>query len=304
MACCALRALAVEAQNADASRWGLQGLPATAREVPHFELEYVTPRMHRWYAPRHLAESYMQPWYGGDGTSYARERYRTLVDAGLEGEAWYDTFGHRIGRGWLVYTWEQEQAKRDGSLIRQGSPYWSFFQNLVIASDESRGTSARLMVGDEIFTAFTPLTFNKTAFNGLRLDWANEHLVGSLLLSRPSQPDNASRTNTTHLLGGHVEFKASDAALLGVTYVNAHNAQSQVRITYGNPLYGTLTTGQNQPLDKLWVRLRDDSPADGVSGPSLFRYDIVLVDTSGTQVRGREIGFLPRIEGGGREPGC
>ena len=303
LACCALYAPAVEAQDADASRWGLQGLPVTAWEVPHFEIEYVMPRMHRWYAPRHLAESYMQPWYDF-GTSYSRERYRTLVDAGLEGEPWYDTFGHRIGRGWLVYTWQQEQAKRNGSSIRKGMPYGGFFQRLVIAADESRGTKARLMVGDGIFTAFTPLTFNKTNFNGLRLDWANEFLAGSLLLSRPSQPDNAGRTNTTHLLGGHAEFKAGDAALLGVTYVNAHNAQSQVQITYGNPLYGTLTTGQNQPLDKLWVRLRDDSPADGVSGTSLFRYDIVLEDTSGTQVRGREIGFLPRIEGGRARAGA
>ena len=304
LACCTLRALAVEAQNEDASRWGLQGPPVTAWEVPHFEIEYVTPRMHRWYAPRHLAESYMRPWYGGDRTSYARERYRTLVNAGLEGAAWYDTFGHRIGRGWMVYTWEQEQAKRDGSLIRKGWPYGGFFQNLVIASDESRGTSARLMIGDGIFTVFTPLTFNKTNFNGLRLDWANERHVGSLLLSRPSQPNRADRTNITHLLGGHAEFKAGDAALLGVTYINAHNAQSQVQITYGNPLYGTLTTGQNQPLDKLWVRLRDDSPADGVSGTSLFRYDIVLVDTSGHKVRGREIGFLPRIEGGRTRAGA
>ena len=303
LACCALRALAVEAQSADASRWGLQGPPVTAPEVPHFEIEYVTPRMHRWYAPRHLAESYMQSWYDID-TSYSLERYRTLVDAGLEGDPWYDTFGHRLGRGWMVYTWEQEQAKRDGSLIDQGFPYSGFFKSLVIAADESRGTRARLMIGDEIFTVFTPLTFNKTEFNGLRLDWANERLVGSLLLSRPSQPNRADRTNTTHLLGGHAEFQASDAALVGVTYINAHNAQSQVQITYGNPLYGTLTTGQNKSLNKLWVRLRDDSPADGVSGTSLFRYDIVLVDTSGHKVRGREIGFLPRIEGGRTRSGA
>ena len=105
-------------------------------------------------------------------------------------------------------------------------------------------------------------------------------------------------------MGGHAEFKASDAALVGVTYINAHNAQSQVQITYGNPLYGTLTTGQNKSLNKLWVRLRDDSPADGVSGTSLFRYDIVLVDTSGHKVRGREIGFLPRIEGGRTRAGA
>ena len=302
LACCALRTPAVEAQSADTSRWGLQSLSASELEVPHLKLEYVTPRMHRWYAPRHLAESYTRPWYDA-GTSYARERYRDYLELWLEGEVWYDTFGHRIGRGWLVYTWQQEQAKRQGSLIRKGA-YETSFDRLVIAADESRGTSVRLMVGNEILTSFTPLTFNKTAFNGLRLDWANEYLVGSLLLSRPSQPDNGPRTDTTHLLGGHAEFKAGDAALLGVTYINAHNAQSQVKITYGNPLYGTLTTGQNKPLSKLWVRLRDDSPADEVSGTSLFRYDIVLEDTSGTQVRGREIGFLPRIEGGRTRAGA
>ena len=290
--------------------WGLQGLPSTSPVVPHFEMEYVKPRMHRWYAPRHLLESYMRPWYVTD-THYARDYYTRYVGQLLEGEVWYDEFGHRLGQGWLVYTWQQEQEKRNGSEIQKGSPsrertnaYRSFFQNLVIASDGDRRGSTRLMVGDAIYTTFTPLTFNKTSFNGLRMDYATDRFTGSLILSRPSQPNDFGRTNATHLIGNHAEFQVGEFARMGLTYVNAHNAQTQVNITYGNPLRGTLTSGQNQPLKKLWVRIRDDSPADGIRGASLFRYDIVLTDTSGTQLRGRQIGFLPTVEGGRMRAGA
>ena len=55
---------------------------------------------------------------------------------------------------------------------------------------------------------------------------------------------------------------------------------------------------QNQPLDKLWVRVRDDSPGRGTVGAALAGFDIVLVDTSGRELRGRDIGFLPTVEGG------
>ena len=142
LACCALRALAVEAQSADASRWGLQGPPVTAWEVPHFELEYITPRMHRWYAPRHLVESYMQPWYGGDRTSYA---LRTLPDPR----------GHwPRGRTVVRHLRPPHRTRLDGlylgtranqarwQLDPPRTPYWNFFHNLVIASDEA-GEPAR-----------------------------------------------------------------------------------------------------------------------------------------------------------------
>ena len=286
------------------AQWGMQGLPSTSSVVPHFEMEYISPQVHRWYAPRNLLESHMRPWYITD-TNYARDYYTRYVEQLLEGEVWYDEFGHRLGHGWLVYTWEQEQEKRKGSLIQKGTPsqmrtnvYYAFFQSLVIASDGSGGSTARLMVGDAIQTTFTPLTFSKGSFNGLRLDYATDRYLTSLILSRPSRPESASRTNMTHLIGNHTEFQLGDLMRMGLTYVNAHNAQSQVNVTYGNPLRGTLTTAQNQPLKKLWVRIRDDSPEDGVRGAMLFRHDIVLTDTSGTEFKGREIGLLPTIEGG------
>jgi hypothetical protein len=286
------------------AQWGMQGLPSTSSVVPHFEMEYLSPQVHRWYAPRNLLESHMRPWYITD-TNYARDYYTRYVGQLLEGEVWYDEFGHRLGHGWLVYTWEQEQEKRNGSQIQKGTPsqartnaYYAFFQSLVIASDGRGGSTARLMVGDAIQTSFTPLTFSKGRFNGLRLDYATDRYLTSLILSRPSRPESAKRTNVTHLIGNHTQFQLGDLVRTGFTYVNAHNAQSQVNVTYGNPLRGTLTTSQNQSLKKLWVRIRDDSPEDGVRGAMVFRYDIVLTDTSGTEIRGHEIGFLPTIEGG------
>ncbi|MDP7174223.1 MAG: GFA family protein, partial [Alphaproteobacteria bacterium] len=42
---------------------------------------------------------------------------------------------------------------------------------LVIAGDRRDGGNYRLMVGDEIYTFFTPLTIYKPRFNGVRLDY-------------------------------------------------------------------------------------------------------------------------------------
>ena len=31
--------------------------------APRFGVEYVLPEVHKWYAPRHLFETYSDPWY-------------------------------------------------------------------------------------------------------------------------------------------------------------------------------------------------------------------------------------------------
>ncbi|MEE2628906.1 MAG: hypothetical protein VX670_10505, partial [Candidatus Latescibacterota bacterium] len=154
------------------------------------------------------------------------------------------------------------------------------------------------MIGDEIFTRFTPLTFYKPRFNGVRLDYAAERYSSTLLLSRPSNPDEEAQTNSTTLMAGHAQMQVGAQSTFGVTYVNAHNVLTQVEFDEGNPLHGILTVRQNQPLDKLWVRVRDDSPGRGTVGAALAGFDIVLVDTSGRELRGRDIGFLPTVEGG------
>jgi len=302
--------IAIHAQDRvfDPGRWGLAGINPFGQG---FEMEYAAPALHKWYGPRHLAETYMEPWHVVR-TSYSREFYSRYVSRLLEGQEAYDTFGNPLGRGWLVYSWTQEQPLARGSSIDKelgglssprlmGDPqgaYKKFFERLVIAADQGGRGTYRLMIGDEIFTRFTPLTFYKPRFNGVRLDHAAERYRGTLLLARPSQPDEKAQSNATHVLGGHAQFQLSPLTTLGLTYVNAHNVQTQVEFDEGNPLHGILTTRQNQPLDKLWVRIRDDSPGKGEVGAALAGFDIVMVDTSGRELRGREIGFLPTVEGG------
>lgn len=271
-----------------------------------FEMDYVRPELHRWYLPRHLPETYGNPWYIAD-TQYARELYRYYLNAELEGEQWYDLFGRPLDRGWLLYEWNQVQEDPKGSSIWKAREYGRLFQNLVVASDGDRYGDYRVMVGDQLYTMFTPLTFNKPRFNGMRLEYAADRYQASLLLSRPSMPNQddvsgtlrpSARTDFTNLIGGHTEFQLASSATIGLTYVNAHHGNTKEEFGAGSPFSGTLTTDQNQPLKTLWVRLRDDSPTDGRGGPLLVDYDIVLVDTSGQELRGREIGFLPTVEGG------
>ena len=301
------------AEGDDLLHWGIGRVYARGET---FEMDYVSPAVHKWYGPRYLPETYMAPWYD-QGSNFARDTYLRYISLILEGDDTYDTFGTPLGRGWLVYNWQQDQPGTRGSFIdkrrgglssmslmaNQRPAYRDFFNRLVIASDQGGASSYRLMIGDEIATRFTPLTFNKPRFNGVRLDYAAERYAASLLLSRPSNPDEEEQTNSTTVMGSHLEYQVGAGGNFGLTYVNAHNVLTQVEFDGGNPLHGILTSLENQPLDKLWVRIRDDSPGRGSVGAALAGFDIVMVDTSGRQLRGRDIGFLPRREGGFQEGG-
>jgi hypothetical protein len=301
-----------QAQNRELWRGNL-GLPRDSQIAAHYEVGYALPEVHRWYTPSHLEDLYSRPWYRAD-TRYDRIAYTRYVNALLEGYDFYDLLGSPLGRGWLVYSWTQQQPGARGDEIIKTpvrtprgdarntafdfSAYNAFFNRLVIAADKKGGGVYRLMVGDQIATTFTPLTFSKPNFNGVRLDWATDWYRSTLLLARPSQPNRVSFTNSTHLSGGHAEFQAGRAGQLGFSYVNVRNANTQRPLNHGNPLAGTLTADQNQALRRLWVRLRDDSPADRRGGAALLEHEIVLVDTSGREWRGSEVGLVPTITGG------
>ena len=275
--------------------------------TPSFEIDSVAPQLHKWYGPRQLRETLAQPWYAGE-TIYAREGFRRYVDRLLEGAESYDSFGRSIGRGWLVYNWTQTQPAAQGSLIRKKpmrpdgrNTYSGFFSRMVIASDGDGHGSYRLMVGDQIYTSFTPLTFYKPRFNGMRLDYAADAYRASLILSRPSEPNRDMRTDVTHVMGGHAEWDAGPDLRLGSTYISVHNANTKGDFASGNPMHGILTSRQNQRLQDLWVSIRDDSPADGVDGPVVFAYDLVMADTSGQEIRASQAGLFPFVEGGRTE---
>lgn len=277
--------------------------------VNGFEIDYVAPRVRKVRGPQNLPETWTGPWYG-QGDDYSRQSYQRYVNASLEGPQVYDAFGNSLGRNWHVYSWTQEQPTPRGSFIdkrrrfnsvrgSQGfSAYDGFFRGLVVASDVSGGGSYRLTIGDRIYSSFTPLTLYKPRFDGVRLDYAANRTSGTLLMSRPSDPDDFERTNSTTMIGGHVEVELLPGATLGATYVNAHNVLTQIEYDDGNPLRGALTGSHNTPLETIWVRVRDDSPGNGTEGVKLAGFDIVLVDTLGREFRGQDIGFGPTISGG------
>ncbi|MDE2811858.1 MAG: hypothetical protein OXM01_02460 [Gemmatimonadota bacterium] len=245
------------AEGDDFLHWGIGRVYARGET---FEMDYVSPAIHKWYGPRYLPETYMAPWYD-QGSNFARDTYLRYISLILEGDETYDTFGSPLGRGWLVYNWQQDQPGTRGSFIdkrggglssrrltgSQRPAYRDFFNRLVIASDQRGASSYRLMIGDEIATRFTPLTFNKPRFNGVRLDYAVERYEASLLLSRPSNPDEEEQTNSTTVMGSHLEYQAGTGGNFGLTYVNAHNVLTQVEFDEGNPLHGILTSLENQP---------------------------------------------------------
>ena len=281
--------------------WGLETLNPYGNR---FEIDYNQPAIHKWYGPRHIPETYMQPWYQST-TLYATEPYTRYVDNLLEGRSFYDTFGTFLGRGWMVYNWSQEQPLPRGSRIDKdagNNAYQRFFGRLVVSGDRREGSNYRLMVGDDIFTFFTPLTLYKPRFNGVRMDYNNDRLLTTLLLSRPSAPDGEERTDVTQMVGLHTELNIGGSRL-GLSYVNAHNAQTELQMNSSNPLRGTLSTQQNRTLEKLWVRLRDDSPGKGSTPAVLADYEIVIEDLDGQVYRGREVDLLPKIKGGGNQGG-
>ena len=51
------------------------------------------------------------------GSNFARDTYLRYISLILEGDETYDTFGTPLGRGWLVYNWQQEQPGARGSFI-------------------------------------------------------------------------------------------------------------------------------------------------------------------------------------------
>jgi hypothetical protein len=283
-------------------------------------MDALDPTVMRWYMPQEMYAQYnrMQWRY----TNYAREPYLRYLSSTLEGSYFYDLYGNLVTRGWLVYDWRQIQPRlSEGSqIMKAAGPYEGWFQRLVVSADTREQCSYSIIVGDEIATTLTPLTFRKAGFNGVVASLATDRLRTTGLFSRISSPVlrpdivPVPSENFTNLAGGRAELAMTDFFTLGLTYVNAHNGQGVQESFKGNPFTGLLTAGQlGQRLELLVVRLADDSPEDGEGGAVFFAEDIeiatslprlVAVGDSLVTVRrdtvivGSSIGFHPSREGG------
>ena len=107
----------------------------------------------------------------------------------------FDNFGNFLVDGSTVYELNETQRQIEtnadiggNSDIIKSRYFQSYFNNLVIANDAYGGFNTRLMVGDAIRTKFTPMTFNRARFNGIRWDAGTTKYRGTLIGSRISDP--------------------------------------------------------------------------------------------------------------------
>ena len=268
----------------------------------------LDPVVQRSYLPRIVpCRSRWKQW---ETTNYARNLYRRYLGFGAEQRYIYDVFGNPI-RGWTVFEWSQTQPKQFGSGLFKSGGYAGWFSKLTIAQDTKGGRTYTLTIGDQIRTTLTPMTFSKPAFNGVQWDIISDRYATTILMSRLNSPILGYNlkgipdelTDNTNLLGGRVVRNVGDFVSVGATFVNAHQSQTLLGFHASDFLRGNLTTEQNKHIWTIQIRLSDDSPEDGVAGAWLFSQDILITGREGKTVRGKDIGFIPLVEGGVRHPG-
>ena len=230
-------------------------------------MEAIDPSLRKWYLPQEVAAERTYQW---EYTNYARTRYRRYQDANLEGDYFYDQFGRFLSKGWVVYDWRQVQpASSEGSRVIKSSQYSAWFSKLVLSSDSKGQHHFSVMVGDEIRTQLPPMTFRKTAFNGVQFDYTNDHLAATVLMSRINLPvlgggdgRPAFADSYTNLIGFRTVYNLGDAVKIGGTFVNSHHGRIANERFEGNPFNGNLTTGQlSERINQILVRITETRPA-------------------------------------------
>ena len=269
---------------------------------PGVLFDALDPVVRKWYVPQELYAEY--GWSSREYSNYANQLYQRYVSTALEGDYFYDIYGNYLMRGWLIYDWRQENPQPFGSMVEKSGRFSSWFSNLVIASDHKGQYHYAITIGNQIRSSLTPMTFSKPLFDGLQWDFLSDKYAGTLVMSRISEPgvsggNPSQQTDNTNLIGGRVEVQVGDFAKVGGTFVNAHQAYTQLESFNGDMFKGALTGPQNfASISRIDVRISDDSPEDGTGGGALFASDIILYDSEGKQTRGSEIGFRPQVEGG------
>ena len=263
----------------------------------------LAPTVRKWFLPQQLYYEYR--WRGWEYSNYARENYQRYVSILLEGTRQYDPLGNYISRGWRIYDWTEDNPQSFGSEVFKSPRYGGFFSNVVVSSASKGQFHSALTVGDAIRTTLTPMTFSKPSFNGMQWDFLSDKYALTLLASRVSSPGVGAITqnatgqlavNSTRVLGGRGLAQVGDFAELGVTWVNAHNADSEFSLGE-NSLQGVLSRPQNLGnVEELIIRISDDSPESPEEGAVLF-LERILIDGVVQE------GMVPLVEGGIREDG-
>ena len=144
--------------------------------APSLHTDALVPSLKKWYMPPEVAHHYRWRWEAG--TNYARERYLRYLATDQEGDNHYDLYGRLLTRGWLIYDWQQSQPRTsEGNLLHKTERYKDLFGTLVVSVDAKGQHHFRVSIGDEIGTTLTPMTFRKTAFNGVQFEIGRAHVL-------------------------------------------------------------------------------------------------------------------------------
>jgi hypothetical protein len=277
--------------------------------APSMRTDAFAPSLKKWYMPQEVANQYRWQW---ETTNYALERYSRYLATDQEGDYHYDLYGRLLTRGWLIYDWQQRRPRTsEGNLLHKTAQYKDLFGSLVVSSDAKGRHHFRVSIGDEISTTLTPMTFRKTAFNGAQFDYMSDRVSATALMSRINvplvEPTSSFIDEFTSLVGLRAVWNVADFVRIGGTFVNAHNARSSTQPFDGSPFTGRLSSHQSGArINRITVRITDDSPEDGEGGPALYAHEIEITTRVGeldTVLVGSQIGFYPRVSGGVRRDG-
>ena len=269
--------------------------------------ETITPTLRKWYVPQTLYDIY--GWKNWEYTNYAKDRYERYTDIVLQGTRFYDIYGNYITRGWKLYEWNQQHPLDTGSTIEKSFEFSSWFNNLVVSSASQGQYHMSLTIGEQLRTTLTPMTFSKPLFNGVQWDFLSDKYAMTFIASRADNPALAAtftnrnqgstvRTIFTNLIGFRGTSQVGDFLTLGATYVNAGHWNSGE--SFGNnslkgSLGGNLQAGNVQ---RLLVRLSDNSPEDGEGGALLFLHRVYIDGIEHPEIADRAL-----VDGGIRRQG-
>ena len=199
--------------------------------------------------------------------------------------AFYGGMGNYLITGYTAYEWLETRRPGQtwGSSIYKDAPmaalsrsHWvTIFDSMLVGKDGYGDWGYSLVAGDALIARFTPLTLSKANFNGFRLDVSTPNLQLTGMASRFERPHSYQHVVVPWLVDDNFQM-ADDSTLmlagraqsqlgglrLGLNWVNQHLYQSTKT---GNSLEGILRPGQAL-IDKVLVRITDDSPLDGNGG--------------------------------------
>jgi hypothetical protein len=221
---------------------------------------------------------------GLEYVNYAFEDYeipeRSLIPS-FERRNYYGPLGNHLIDGYNVYSWRELRAEEGSALgARSSIGKWgryNLFERNVVAHESYGNWAARLIIGDEIRTLFTPLTFSQAGVNGLRLDVETRRTRFSGIASRYRGPlwaggiNRSQMRNSSLLLGGHGEADIG-ALTVGATGVHFHLFDSEQD---DFDLRGDLESSQGLPSFVI-VRFADDSPQDERGGPVVSQVRLLV----------------------------